>query len=125
MPRSVKRFGWLSLAKPRSLVLIGSVVCGIRSMGCVAIIGIVIPGCGLCTLQRRPCPRPARLWPRVEVAMGEIEAAAERGKKFVDAVAEMRKYQKLYFKNRLQGDLHIAKQWESVVDKILEIGRAH
>ena len=42
-------------------------------------------------------------------------------KKLLHATTEMRKYQKLYFRNgRLQGDLHIAKQWESVVDKILD-----
>lgn len=40
--------------------------------------------------------------------------------KLVQAVTEMRKYQKLYFKNRLSGDLHIAKQWEAVVDKTLD-----
>ncbi len=37
--------------------------------------------------------------------------------KLLFALFEMRKYQILYFKNRLQGDLKIAKQWEVKVDK--------
>jgi hypothetical protein len=36
--------------------------------------------------------------------------------RLLSETAEMRKYQVLYFKNKLQGDLRLAKRWEQVVD---------
>jgi len=46
------------------------------------------------------------------------EERAMKLKKFFESFEMMRKYQKLYFKNRVQNDLQKAKQYESVCDKL-------
>lgn len=43
----------------------------------------------------------------------------EELKRFIYAVEEMRRFQVLYFKNRLASDLQRAKAWEREVDKII------
>lgn len=47
------------------------------------------------------------------------ENREQRLERLFEATAMMRKYQVLYFRNRLQGDLRLAKQWEAVVDKLI------
>lgn len=51
----------------------------------------------------------------LESALVEIE----RLEKFLKLVSDMRNFQKLYFKNRLQGDLRTSKLYEGDVDKLL------
>jgi hypothetical protein len=51
------------------------------------------------------------------------EERAMKLKKFFEAFEMMRKYQKLYFKNRMMNDLQKAKGYESICDKLYaEIG---
>jgi hypothetical protein len=46
------------------------------------------------------------------------EERAMKLKKFFESFEMMRKYQKLYFKNRMQSDLQKAKGYEAVCDKL-------
>ena len=58
--------------------------------------------------------------------MTEQEQVQERRKlmkDFIHAVEQMRRFQIVYFKNRLQGDLQKSKQWEREVDRLL--GKIH
>ncbi len=54
--------------------------------------------------------------------MNEQEQAERRQllKDFIHAVQQMRHFQKVYFKNRLNGDKVKAMQWEREVDRLLE-----